>query len=309
MSVKGKANFFAYKLLSRNMYLKLTYFYYHKKFLNIKCPKRLSEKLYLLKIYNGRIHGELIKRCYDKYTVRDFVKETVGEKYLTKLYGVWKSAKEINFSKLPEKCIFKISQSSGCNLICMKGYKEKEYEIKTQLDAWLLEQNSAEAADEISKYEAYCYTQNSVIICEELLESSENHIPDDIRIYCFNGKAEFVTIDYDSVSKNGEKRHDYPRNVFDINGNFIDAELGRRNDSTRGFPQIENYKEMLSVSEELAKPFEFARIDLYNIRGRIIFGEITWIPMGGAGTVKPDSFDLEMGEKLKIPNLVEIIER
>ena len=309
MSIRGKVNYYAYKVLSRNAYLKFSYRYYHRKRLSITNPKRFSEKLYLLKIYNGMVHDALIKRCYDKYTVRSFVKETVGEKYLTKLYGVWDNATDIDFAELPEKCVFKISQSSGCNLLCMFGYKEREEKIKEQFQTWLTEQNDPKSADIISKYEAYCHTYKSVIICEELLECENGLVPDDIRIYCFNGNAEFITIDYDSVNESGEKLHDYHRNVFNLKGQFMDVEFGRENDKTKVFPIMDNLEEMVDVAEKLAAPFEFARIDLYNVNGRVVFGEITWIPMGGAGVIKPDSFDLMLGEKLNIPHLTEIVGR
>lgn len=307
MSIKGKLNYFAYKMLPRNGYLRFSYWYYHRKNLHINSPKRFSEKLFLLKIYNGIVHKDLIQQCYDKYTVRKYVSTKIGEKYLTHLYGVWEDASKIDFEGLPEKCVFKISQSSGCNIICQSGYKNRQEQIRKQLQEWLDEQNNCSQVEEISKYEAYCCTYKSVIICEELLELANYNIPDDIRFYCFNGKVEFISIDYDTVSDSGEKLHDYYRNVFDINGNFWDVEFGRENNANLKFPQIDNLEEMVSISQTLAEPFEFARIDLYNVEGRIVFGEITWIPMGGAGKIQPDTFDYKLGEKLDIPNLVNII--
>ena len=57
----------------------------------------------------------------------------------------------------------------------------------------------------------------------------------------------------------------------------------------------DNVQEMIAVSEKLAEGFPFVRIDLYNIRGRIIFGEMTFYPWSGYCRYTPDSFDFDLG--------------
>ncbi|MDD7347303.1 MAG: ATP-grasp fold amidoligase family protein [Clostridiales bacterium] len=308
MSFKGEINNLLYKCMPGKQYLKFSYWWYHKKTLSLTRPQRLSEKLYLLKVYNGVVHREIIQECYDKYKVRNYIEKKIGKKYLTDLYGVWDNAYQINFNNLPDKCIFKISQSCGSNLICKNGYKSDEYTIKGQLDRWLREEKNASFIEKNGKIESYYNTPDVVIICEELLENPGGDIPDDIRLYCIKGKVAFITVDYDTVSASGEKMKEYVRNVYSPDGIFIDAKFGRPNDVNRKFEGFENLHEMIYISEKLSEDFEFVRVDLYNVKNRIYFGELTWIPMGGAGKIEPAEFDLKMGQKLKIDNLVEVVE-
>lgn len=296
MSIKGAINFLMYKCMPPKIYLGVAYWMYHKKHLNYSNPQTFSEKLFLSKILNGQGNIDLIRYCYDKYTVREYVKNTVGEKYLTKLYGVWSNANDIDFSKLPPRCIFKITQSSGYNIICFNMEKTDEEKIRKQLDKWQKNQNNIKFTEKMYKYENYYFDQRCRIMCEELLEINHN-VPEDIRIYCFSGKATFITVDYESVSAEGEKLHEYVRNVFDLKGNFIDAKFGRENNPQYTFPNIPNLDEMIVVAEKLAKPFPFVRVDLYNIKGRIVFGELTWVPQGGSGKIVPEEFDLQLGAK------------
>lgn len=300
MSIKGRVNYCLYKFLPTDEYLKIAYKRYHKRKLNTKSPETFTEKLFLMKAYNESTYGEDIRKYYDKFRVREYVKKTIGEKYLTEIYGVWNSADEISFDDLPEECILKITQSSGFNKICLKGYKKEQEKIKSQLQDWLEFTNNKKNAEKLYKIEKYYFDGKAQILAEELLKTGDNAIPEDVRIYCFNGKAEFFTIDYDSVSQEGIKLHEYCRNVYDIDGNFLPYTFGRENDERYKEHNITNLPEMIKVAEKLSKPFIFVRVDLYNIKGRIVFGELTWIPMGGAGRVLPYEFDRELGEKLPV---------
>lgn len=300
MSIKGKINYALYKILSKKKYLEASYRWYHKGKLHLKNPQKFTEKLYCLKLYNKEHYFQLINQCYDKFKARSYVENIIGKQYLTNIYGVWDNADDICFDNLPEQCIFKITQSSGFNKICLQGYKQKEKEIKQQLQNWLDLQNNKKYTEKIYKVENYYFDQNARIMCEELLELNNSSIPEDIRIYCFDGKAEFITIDYDSVSSSGEKLSEYNRNVYDLNGKFLPYEFGRTFNKNYQFPDIPNLNEMINVAEKLAEPFAFVRVDLYNIDGRIVFGELTWIPQGGSGRIFPESFDLYLGEKIKV---------
>lgn len=62
----------------------------------------------------------------------------------------------------------------------------------------------------------------------------------------------------------------------------------------------ENLNEMISVAEHLSKGFKFLRVDLYNIKGRIYFGELTFYPAAGMGAFVPEVWDGKLGALLKL---------
>ena len=294
MSVKNYVNYLLYKVLPLKVWLKGTYRYYHKRKLQINDPRLFSEKLYIMKAWNRQLYPDLIKKCYDKYTVREYVKAVVGEEYLSHVYGVWDSPRKIDFSALPKSCVFKITQSSGYNIICFDK-EGREKQITATLESFLNHQNNPRETEKEYKIEQYYFNHNAKIMCEELL-LVDGHVPDDMRFLCFDGTVKYIAVDYETVSKQGEKLHEYSRNVYDRDGNFLPYEFGRNNNKSFKFPNISNLEEMIQVAEKLSKPFRFVRVDLYNIQGRIVFGELTWIPQGGAGPVKPEEFDKELGD-------------
>lgn len=293
MSAKRTINYLAYKLLPLPLWLKWTYWHFHKKRLCIDDPSLFSEKLYISKVWNKQLYPGLIQKCYDKFRVREYVKEVVGERYLSRLYGVWDSPVEIDFSDLPRACVFKITQSSGFNVICLDR-EGKEGEIKAKLEKYLANQNNYSKTEKDYTVEQYYFDQHAKIMCEELL-LDEGRVPDDMRFLCFNGSVKYIVVDYESVSETGEKLHNYSRNVYDRKGHFLPYQYGRKNDPRFTFPKVENLDEMIQVAEQLSKPFRFVRVDLYNIKGRIVFGELTWVPQGGSGRIRPVEFDKELG--------------
>lgn len=296
MSIKRNINYLTYRLLPLPLWLKWTYWYYHKKTLHIDNPSLFSEKLYIMKAWNKHLYPDLIQKCYDKFRVREYVKEVVGEKYLTHLHGLWNSPEEIDFSTLPRACVFKITQSSGFNVICLDR-EGKDDEIRTKLGIYLANQNNSAKTATDYTIEQYYFDQHAKIMCEELLMDA-GRVPDDMRFLCFNGTVKYIVVDYESVSAEGEKLHDYCRNVYDRKGNFIPYEFGRMNNPGFSFPPMDNLDEMIHVAEKLSKPFRFVRVDLYNMKGRIVFGELTWIPQGGSGRIQPVEFDKELGNLL-----------
>ncbi|MBU5305924.1 ATP-grasp fold amidoligase family protein [Eubacterium callanderi] len=299
--LKSKIRIILYKKIKKETYLKILYFWYHKKKLNIDSPQRYSEKIFYLKIYNGIYLKELLQICYDKYTVRNYVTKIVGKKYLTKLYGVYKKPEEIKFNDLPDKYVLKVTQSCGYNIV-QNGYNLMTHkEIIETLNNWLLEVN--ENQKQIETEENYYFTGDAQIICEEFLMDENDEIPLDIRFFCFNGKPQFYCIDFDSTDKFGNKKKIYYRNTYDMDHNLIPVNLGRDYRPEYEHPQLKNFDEMIRVAMKLSEDFIFVRVDLYNIDGRIVFGELTWIPQNGGGRITPSHYDEEFGRLLKLPNV------
>ena len=256
-----------------------------------------------MKVYNGQNQRELVRLCYDKYNVRNYIKEKIGDEHIPRLYGIFSSVDEINFQKLPSKYAIKITQSNGYNILVNERNEKSQEAIKTQLNEWLNTTNDLKKMVDIYKEESYYYDGRARIICEELLEDKEGNFPADIRIFCFNGEPKYISYDLDSVDDAGNKKRDYFKNTYTIDWEFLDVDFGRPRNTNVVIEKPSGLDKMIALARKLSEDFIFVRVDFYNLDGRIVVGELTWIPMGGGIIINPKEFDLQLGNELKLPNI------
>lgn len=299
MKLRTRIRLILDKILPDKMCMKLYYAYIYKRNLRLDKPIKFSEKIWWLKKYYGEYQKEILQLCYDKYTVREYVKEKVGEKYLNELYSVYDNADEIDFDKLPNEFVIKVSQSWGKNFICPNKDIIDRAQVIEMLRSWLEEMRTTNPFG----IEGYVLNGKAVLISEKFLKDKEGKIPEDYRFYCFNGKPEYIIYDIETTKENGSHGENIKRNVYDKDWNFIDVKMGRENCKEAIIDKPSNLNEMLYVAEKLSEDFPFVRVDLYNVDGNIIFGELTWIPMGGNCVITPKSFDYELGKLLNLPNV------
>lgn len=296
--VLRQCKYLAYRILPLSAYLKLNYFIHFHRFPNLQDPTRFSEKIYCLKVLN-RSQTDLIQRAYDKVNVRGYIKEKLGKEYcasfLNTLYGVYSNANEINFDELPSSFVLKISQSSGSNIICPDKTKLNVSEAKRTLNKWITIANGKHFSEE-----GYIFDGNAVICCEKFLRDKNGNIPYDIRVYCFNGEPRFFVCDVGTTLKDGSHGDAIVRNVYDLEWNLQSFNLGRPRDPRVKIQKPNNLDEIIRVSRVLSEDFKFVRVDLYDIDGKLVFGELTWIPMGGSCVVEPDYMDYELGSLLNL---------
>ena len=277
------------------------YFLFYHRRLNINKPVRFSEKMYCLKIINGRELGSLLKQCYDKYNVREYVKCKLQSDYvLNKVYSVYNNPEEIIFEELPERFALKVTQSSGSNIICPDKSHLDIDDAKEKLSQWLLDAKS----NQYNTEEGYLFDGNPRIICEQYLDDGTGKVPSDIRVYCFNGKPKLFVVDSGTTEIDGSHGHHIIRNVYDENWQLLKIDLGRPHDEKCAIPKPDNLPKIIEVAKKLSEDFYFVRVDLYNIDNKdILFGELTWTPMGGNCSIKPDQYDKILGEWLSIPHV------
>ena len=273
--------------------LRIQYFILKKRKLHLKNPQRFSEKVQWYKAY---YHNPEMLNCVDKYRVREYVAKKLGtDKYLNELYQLCDDASQIDFDTLPDKFVIKTTDGGdGANvLICKdKSQLDREQVVK-EINGWRNKQYYI-----ISREWAYKGAKDSKVIVEKFLESDENADGsiDDYKMMCFDGKFRFLWLDKFRFS-------DHHRTFYDEHLNWLP---GRELDypaPEKSYPLPENMDEMIEVAEKLAKGFPLVRVDLYNIRGRIIFGEMTFYPVSGYGKFGTDEFDYELGKFFVIPQI------
>ena len=254
--------------------------------LDLKNPKRYTEKIQWYKLY---YRDEKMPICVDKYRVREYIEEKGLSDILVKLYAVYEKPEEIKLSDLPDKFILKTTNGSGTNIICRDKSKLDEAELREKIKTYF-KQSSASAGREW----AYGKGERRIIV-EELLEdktTSDGSICD-YKFLCFGGKPEYVVYDVDRFA--GHKRNIYDTEWRDLH---IASDCPC---SDKVYEKPETLERMLKIAKILSEDVPAVRVDLYSIEGRIYFGELTFFPWSGYVKYDPDEFDFEMGEKFVLP--------
>jgi hypothetical protein len=253
--------------------------------LNLRQPVTFTEKLQWLKL-----HYRLpeMTRLVDKYAVRDYVKETVGEDYLIPLIGLYRSPDEIDIDELPESFVLKPTHGSGWVILCQDKAKVDWVRARKRLRTWMRRNYYYHARE-------WAYKDvNPRIVCEAYLSDASGNVPPDYKVFCFAGTPAFIQVDVDRFE-------DHRRDYYDTSWNRLDVKV-LYPQSERPVPKPDGLDTMLQVAAALASPFPFCRIDLYAVGSRIYFGEITFIPDNGIGPVQPPEYDRLWGALL--PDLV-----
>lgn len=254
------------------LWISTLYFIRFKKFLNWKKPKTLNEKILFLSLKTDTSKWTNLS---DKYKVREYVKDIIGEEHLVQLYQVNENINDIDFSSLPQKFVIKTNHGSG-DIIIVKNKENLDFSnIKKQIQNNLkpFYGNGGEKHYEKIK---------PLILFEELLENdleSKKYSTSiiDYKFWCFNGKCQYIWV-CSNRDKNGAEVL-----LYDTNWNSLPQYSIFNNHYRRGkvIPKPSNLELMIHVAEKLAKPFPCVRVDLYNINNRIYFGEMTFTSLGG----------------------------
>ena len=252
--------------------------------LDLDNPKTMNEKLQWLKLNDRK---NIYTTMVDKYKVRDYIKEQIGEEYLIPLIGVYDSPDDINFEKLPDKFVLKCNHNSGLGMcICKDKSKLDIKRVKRELKKGLKQ-------DYFLTGREWPYKNvDRKIICEKYMEDSEYKELRDYKFYCFNGMVKFFMINSDRFSSDDTKG-DY----FDREFNWLDFTWGFNHAKIK--PKIpENVNKMIEISDKLSKGTNFLRVDLYNIDGKIYFGELTFYDGSGFDKIEPLDWEYKIGNML-----------
>jgi hypothetical protein len=257
------------------------YFSKTGKQLQFEKPETFSEKLYCRMISLNREEHPRLTQFADKYSVRAYVAAKIGERHLVKLLWHGTDPEEIPFDSLPKECVIKANHGSG-QIIVVKGEADRT-EIVHRVSDWL-KTNYYWGGREYQ----YFHIQPRIMI-EEYLKPSDGNGPLDYRFWCFSGTPEVIQVD--------NPAHDI-NPFFDRQWNLLDLHY-REGVSRPAIAKPTNLDEMIFVASQLSDEFDFVRVDLYNIDGRICFGELTFTPAGSLN-LQPTIWDKRLGEKWKI---------
>nr|WP_319473863.1 ATP-grasp fold amidoligase family protein [uncultured Sphaerochaeta sp.] len=280
--LKGKVG----QILSDKRYLSIKYYLTTGKKLNLNAPVTYNEKLQWLKLHDRR---EIYSTLVDKYAVREYIKSTIGEKYLIPLIGVYKNTDEIDIDLLPSSFVLKCTHDSGSVFICKNKADINFKEITIRLDRALKKSHYQRTRET-----PYRFVEPK-IICEKYMVDESGYELKDYKVFCFNGVPKAIQMDFDRFS-------DHKRNLYDTDWNLIPVSIKYPNDPNKYLPKPSTLQTMLKLASELSIGIPHARIDFYSILDHVYFGEITLYHGSGMEPFYPESYNYQFGSWITLPN-------
>ena len=257
--------------------------------LDLENPQTLNEKILKMKL-ESYATDPLIRKCADKYAVRSYVKESGVGEILVPLIASYDKVDEIEWKKLPNSFVMKWNYGCGFNIVCLDKEKADVLELKNQMKKW----------SKVRYYLPYSEMQykgvQKKIIVEKYLKPQHGKLPDDYKVYCFNGKAMYVML---CVGReNGHAKYLYYDRNFQFMRDFSYDGIDMPEDFELEKP--EGYGALFFYAEKLSAPFKFVRADFYLVDGQVYFGELTFTPSAGLDAGRIPEVDNLFGKLLDI---------
>ncbi len=270
------------RLFPDELYLKMLFPLRTGYKLNLKNPQTFNEKLQWLKLNNRK--PEMVKMV-DKVDVKEYVAKIIGEEYIIPTLGVYNSVDEIDFDSLPNQFVLKCTHDSGGIVICSDKSKLDIEAAKAKLRRGL-------KVNYYYQNREWPYKQvKPRIIAEQYMVDESGYELKDYKFFCFDGEVKLLFIASDRGSKTEETKFDF----FDTDFNHLPFTNGHPN-STKKIAKPQGFEEMKKIAATLSKGHPHIRVDLYDINGKIYFGELTFYHWSGMTPFEPMEWDYKLGE-------------
>jgi hypothetical protein len=272
------------RIIPDKLYLKIKYRIRMGKKLDLTNPRTFNEKLQWLKLNDRKRE---YTKMVDKYEVRKYISDLIGEKYLIPIIGVYNNFEEIDFESLPNQFVLKCTHDSGGIVICKDKKALSIEDARNQIN-YSLNRNYYF----LSREWPYKNVKPR-IICEKYMVDESGTELKDYKIFCFDGTPKIIEVDYNRF--NGHKR-----NIYDTNWKYLPFSIEYPTDPNTEINRPSKLDEMLEISKKLSKGFHHLRVDLYLIKGEIYFGEVTFYHEAGMAKFHPHEFEMQMGSWINI---------
>jgi TupA-like ATPgrasp len=277
------------RFLPPKLYVKILYEYFTGKKLDLNNPKEFNAKIQWYKVF---YHPKILNTLVDKYEVRSYVAEKIGEQYLNEIYGVYENAEDIPFDELPKKFVVKATHTSSHNLIVTNKEKLNKPKARKLFKKWLGKNQYYRIGQEW----AYKDVQPRLLVEKFMAEDGKSSLVD-YKFYCFDGKAKLIDV-------HSDRNEDHKQGIFDLDFNLMPFGKGSKKRKMEApIEKPSNLEEMIRLSEKLSQNLPFVRVDFYSINGASIFGEMTFYPADGRKDFFPDKYNRVVGDYFKLPEL------
>lgn len=274
--------------LSDQLYLPIVFWAKVGYRLNLRNPKTYNEKLNWMKLYYRKPE---LTQMVDKYEAKKYVAERIGEEYIIPTYGVWDSFDEIDFDVLPDQFVLKCTHDSGSLVICRdkqsldRDAAKKKLETSLQRDYYLF-----------AREWPYKNVKHRILAEAYMMDEKTGELRD-YKFYAFNGIVKIVGV-FSSRQNNAEStRADY----FDDSYSPLPIHHAYKH-STVLPEKPSQFEKMKELAGKLSEGFPHMRVDLYEVNGRVYFGELTPYNAGGLLGFEPEEWEKRMGQWIELPS-------
>lgn len=249
---------------------------------NFKTPKTFNEKLNWLKLHN---HDPKLTTMADKYAVKQYVANIIGEEYVVPNYGVWSRFDDIDFDSLPNSFVLKATHDSGGVVICKD---------KNLLDFKSIKERFEKLLNKDFYYLGREWPYKNIphrIIADKYLDDHTGKELRDYKFWCFNGSPQYIYL-----TIKGENIYE---NFYDMDFNPVNINHGFPR-HTPEFDKPDNFEKMKELAGKLSEGIPFVRVDFFNVDGRVYFGEFTFFDWGGKRAFEDYEMDVKLGELIRL---------
>ena len=274
------------KFIPDRPYLKLVYMIKTGKKLNLNNPQTFCDKLNWLKLND--IHPEYTEYV-DKVTVRDIVKKKTGRDICFPIYGAWEHYDDIDFSILPDKFVLKCNHDSGSVKIVNNKQDINHEEMRSFFEARLKLNPFV-----LGREYPYKDVKPKIMAEKFMIPDGESDI-NDYKFFCFDGKPELLFV---ATERNEDCKFDF----YDMEFNHLDI-VNIHPQSGKEIKKPSKFEEMKELAAQLSKGIKFVRIDLYEIMGKVYFGEFTFFHAGGFWPMDPYEWEKKLGDRIDLTHI------
>ena len=275
--------------LGDRIFLKLLYRLKVGKRLNLDNPQTFNEKMQWLKLHNRK---DIYTIMVDKYEVKKYVADIIGEEYIIPTLGVYERFDDIDFDALPDRFVIKCTHDSGGLVICKDKSKLDKTKAKKAITK-CLKKNFFWSSREWP----YKNVRPRIIV-EEYMEDKNDKELRDYKLFCFNGKFKMMFI---ATNRQGEGETYF--DFFDNKFKHLPFTNGHQNAPEEPHRPLK-FDDMKDLAEKLSSGIPQVRIDFYEVNGKVYFGEMTFFHMSGMAPFVPEEWDKRLGDMIDL-NMVE----
>lgn len=276
-------------LIPDSFMLKIMFHARMGKALNLKNPETFNEKIQWLKLHE---HYPRYTQLVDKFEVRKYIADKIGEQYLVPLLGVWDDVEDIDFESLPNAFVLKCTHDSGSVIVCT----DKEHFDVTMAKEKL---SKAKHTNFYWLYREWPYKNvKPRIIAEQYIGNNiekENNEIQDYKIHCFDGIPRFILVCGKRFSETGLEE-----DFFDTEWKHMPLRRPNHQNSLSSIDMPDGLNEMLDLARILSKGMPFIRVDFYEVDNKVYFGELTLYPASGFGEFDPEKYDQLFGSWIQL---------
>lgn len=271
--------------LGDESYVKLYYLFHMLKPLDLENPQTYNEKLQWLKLHDKRPE---YTQMVDKIAAKEYVASIIGDEYIIPTIAIYEKPEDIDFDQLPNQFVLKVTHDSGGIVVCKNKQTINKKEVIKKME-WGLKRTYYKFNRE--------YPYKNVprrIIAEQYMEDESGYELKDYKIFCFDGKPKLLFVASD------RQIHKTKFDFFDLDWNHLPFTNGHPN-NPNSIQKPKNFEKMLDIAAKLSKGIPHVRVDLYNINGKIYFGEMTFFHWSGIVPFVPEEWDYKIGDMLHLP--------